>query len=98
MNSYTFNNLVQSVQKSSFDDDKVDAIKTTVQAARAIASFQMIELLKFISFGDSKLEAAKVGYRYCIDPANYSSIVGEAFSFSDEKEELNQFIRQHPRY
>ena len=98
MNSYTFNNLVQSLKQSSFDDDKVDAIKTTVQAAKAIASFQMIELLKFISYGDSKLEVAKVGYQYCIDPANYGSIVGQAFSFSSEKEELNQFIRQHPRY
>jgi hypothetical protein len=34
MDSHTFNNLISSLKKGDFDDDKADAIKTTVQAAR----------------------------------------------------------------
>jgi hypothetical protein len=64
MNSYTFNNLVGSPQESRFDSDKVDAIKTTVQAAGCVSADQMVELLEFISFHDSKLEVTKAGTRY----------------------------------
>jgi hypothetical protein len=97
MNSYTFDNLISSLKNTGFDSDKVDAIKTTVQAAGRVSAVQMVELLKFISFQDSKLEAAKACYQYTTDPYSYGNIVGQAFSFSDGKTKLNEYIRQNPK-
>ncbi len=95
MNSYTFDNLVSSLKNSRFDGDKVDAIQTTVQAAGRVSGAQMVELLKFISFNDSKLEAAKAAYRYTTDPYSYGNIVGQALAYSSDKDKLNEYIRQN---
>jgi hypothetical protein len=96
MDSSTFNNLISSLKQIGFDDDKADAIKTTIQSARKISATQMVQLLKFISFNDTKLEVAKAAYQYTTDPRDFGSVVGGAFSFSDAKEELNAHIRQNP--
>jgi hypothetical protein len=96
MDSHTFNNLISSLKKGDFDDDKADAIKTTVQAAKCVSASQMVQLLKFISFDDTKLEVAKMGYQYTTDPHSYGNTVGGIFSFSDAKDELNAHIRQNP--
>lgn len=96
MNQSAFTSLVSSLKEISFDDDKADAIKTTVQAAHKVSVSQVIQLLKFISFDDTKLEVAKAGYQYTTDPDSYGSTVGRAFSFSDAKEELNAHIRENP--
>jgi hypothetical protein len=82
MNAHNFNNLLSSVQRHGFDDDKVDTIKTTIQAAQRISAPQVVKLLETLSFDDKKLEVAKMAYRYTTEPLSYSSIVGEAFSFS----------------
>lgn len=95
MNSYTFDNLVSSLQKGGTDKNKVDSIKTTVQAAKAVSASQMAQLLKFVSFSSGKLEAAKAGYQYTTDPYSYGNIVGEAFSFSGDKAKLNAYIRDN---
>jgi hypothetical protein len=56
----------------------------------------MAQLLKFISFDDTKLEVAKAGYQYTTEPHSYGNTVGRMLSFSDAKEKLNEHIRKHP--
>jgi len=97
MDSSTFNSLVSSLKQTSFDDDKADAIKTTVQSAGEVSADQMVQLLKFISFDDTKLEVAKAAYQHATDPDSFGNVVGRIFSFSDAKEELNKHIRQNPK-
>jgi hypothetical protein len=97
MDSDTFENLVSSLEESRFDSDKVDIIITTVQAAECVSADQIVELLEFISFHDSKLQVAKAGYRYTTDPDSYGDIVVEAFTYSDGKAKLNEYIRQNPQ-
>ena len=45
--------------------------------------------MEILSF--SKLDVAKKLYDYCIDPQNYF-VVFDAFSFSDEKNALSDYI------
>ncbi|CAF3478045.1 unnamed protein product [Rotaria sp. Silwood1] len=93
MNSSTFDNLINSVNKTSFTDDQVDLIKTTIQSVRIISAQQVVQLMKLISFDGAKLEVAKMAYPYTCDRGSYASIVGDALSFSDAKSELNEYIR-----
>jgi hypothetical protein len=67
-----------------------------LQAAKCVSASQMVQLLKFISFDDTKLEVAKMGYQYTTDPHSYGNTVGGILSFSDAKDELNAHIRQNP--
>lgn len=96
MDSHTFGNLVSSLKQGDFDDDKADARKTTVRTAKCVSASQMAQLLKFISFDDTKLEVSKAGYEYITDPHSYGNTVGRVFSFSDDKEKLNAHILRNP--
>lgn len=97
MDSCTFHELVNSVEESSFDADKVDTIKTSIHAAGHISPSQVAQLLKLISFEDGRLEVAKMAFHHVChcDRGSYASIVGGAFSYSDAKSKLNEYIRQH---
>ena len=100
MDPCAFNNLISSVNSIGFSDEQVDTIKTTIHAAGRVSAFQVAQLIKLLSFDDSKLDVAKMAYHYCSsgycnDRASYASIVGAEFSFSDAKGELNEYIRHH---
>jgi hypothetical protein len=85
------------LKNGGFDYYKIDAIKTSLQVAKIVSASQMVQLLKSILFRDTKLELAKIGYQYTTDPYSYGNIVGEAFSFSDDKKKLNAYIRLNRR-
>ncbi len=95
MDSCTFDNLFISLNTNDFIDNKVDTIKTTIEAVGYISASQVAQLLQLISFEDAKLEVAKMAYEYAVDKFFYSSIVGEALSYSDSKEKLNEYIQQY---
>ncbi len=97
MDSCTFHELVNSVEESSFDADKVDTIKTSIHAAGHISPSQVAQLLELISFEDSRLEVAKMAFHHVChcDRGSYASIVGEALTFHSDKVKLNEYIRQH---
>ncbi|CAM4946437.1 unnamed protein product [Rotaria socialis] len=95
MNSTNFNHLLEAVKKTAFEDDKVDLIETTIRSNRIISSSQVVQLMKLIPFDDGKLAVAKTAYRYAYDQGSYPSVVSGALIFSDAKEELNKYIRQH---
>ncbi|CAF2765910.1 unnamed protein product [Rotaria sp. Silwood2] len=93
MNSSTFDNLINSVKKASFSDNQVDIIKTTIQSVEIISTWQVVQLMKLLSFDNAKLEVAKMAYPYTYDQGSYASIVGDALTFSGAKSELNEYIR-----
>jgi hypothetical protein len=96
MNPAAFSNLISTLESSSFDDDKVNTIKTFIHAARVVSPTQIAQCMRLITFGNSKVEVAKMAYRYIPDndKGSYASIVGKEFSFSKEKNELNEYICQ----
>lgn len=95
MNQQSFNDLVSSLKKGGFTDNKVGTALASISAAGSITSAQVAQLVKLISFSDAQLEVAKGAYPYAKDKASYASVVGAALSFSDTKEKLNEFIRYY---
>jgi len=71
-----------------FDDEKIAYINQQLITTNFTAG-QVKRLVEILSF--SKLEVAKKLYDYCIDPQNYF-VVFDAFSFSDEKNALSDYI------
>lgn len=96
MDSSSFLNLLSSVKDASFDDDKVDTILSTIRAVGRISPSQVVQLMELISFGEGKLKVAKEVYIAVPREyrGSYASVVGKALTFSDERSELNEYIRQ----
>ena len=90
MNQQTFLQLKQTVERESFDDNKLSLIKSVLPNNR-VSSSQVKELVQQMSFERNKLELAKFSYRYTTDRGSYF-IVNDAFSFSFSKTELAQYI------
>ena len=75
-------------EQAKFDDEKIAYINQQLITTNFTAG-QVKRLVEILSF--SKLEVAKKLYDYCIDPQNYF-VVFDAFSFSDEKNALSDYI------
>lgn len=90
MKNNDFNAAKNSIKKSSFEEDKLNTAKQVVRA-NCITTEQVKELMKLMSFEESKLDFAKFAYSRTYDPGNYF-IVNEAFTFSSSVEQLSEFI------
>ncbi len=75
-------------EQAKFDDEKIAYINQQLITTNFTAG-QVKRLVEILSF--SRLEVAKKLYDYCIDPQNYF-VVFDAFSFSDEKNALSDYI------
>jgi hypothetical protein len=80
------------ISKEVFADDQVSAVKLALKH-NSIAVADLVAIMKKISFDDQKLELAKYAYDQTIDIGNFYK-VGNAFTFSSNKQKLNNFIRQ----
>ncbi|CAF3382904.1 unnamed protein product [Rotaria sp. Silwood2] len=70
-------------------------MQIAIGAAGEISASQVVQLLKFLSSDNDKLEMAKMAFGYVIDRDSYGSIVGAAFSSSTTKDILNEYINRH---
>ena len=84
--------LINVISRESFADEQISAAKIALKH-NSVAVDDLIAALKKISFDDQKLELAKFAYDHTIDIGNYYK-VGEAFTFSSNKQALNQFIQK----
>jgi Domain of unknown function (DUF4476) len=91
MNAQDFARFKESVQRESFDNEKVDMIKTVLKD-RLITSAQAAEVINLITFDNSKLDAAKYVYRYASDKHNYYLEVSRILTFASYKKELRDYI------
>ncbi len=93
MDQQKFQQLKQSVERSNFDDDKMELLRS-VLPNNAVNTQQVKELVQLMSFEKNKVEFAKYAYRYTTDRNNYF-IVNDAFNFGTSKTELTRYIASY---
>ena len=90
MNYERFQQLKQSIERESFDKNKMDLLRSILPNNRVTAQ-QVRELAYLISFENTRLELAKFAYRYTSDRGNYF-VVNDVFNFGSSKTELTRYI------
>ena len=90
MNYERFQQLKQSIERESFDKNKMDLLRSILPNNRVTAQ-QVRELAYLISFENARLELAKFAYRYTSDRGNYF-VVNDVFNFGSSKTELTRYI------
>jgi hypothetical protein len=86
-----FAGIMQSIKAKSFPQDKLSLVDL-LSKDRCFSVEQIRTIGKEFSFGSDKLTAFKKLYAKCNDKNNYYKLVDE-LTFSSEKEELNNFIK-----
>jgi hypothetical protein len=84
--------LINVITKEAFADAQVSAAKMALKH-NSVSVDDLMAALKKIAFDDQKLNLAKFAYDHTIDIGNFYK-VGSAFTFSSNKQELNQFIQK----
>lgn len=92
MNAQEFNQLKRSVKGASFDDDKVDVLRTAAPYA-FFGAGQVRELLDQLSFSDGKLEALSLMADRIVDRDRAYTVLG-AFNFSSDKEKARAILNR----
>lgn len=95
MTSGEFDQLKNSLKDRSFDDKKMDLLKLVVNN-NYFSTNQVKEIVKLFSFNSNQLNAAKLLYPYTVDQEYYYT-VGDAFTFSTSKSDLDKFLAEQPR-
>ena len=90
-NKHVYKELLARLEDTPFDDDKLDYIKVA-NFKNVFSAKEIILLVKEFTFGDNKLEAAKLLYRSCYEKQLYFT-VAESLTFLSEKEELLDYIK-----
>lgn len=90
MTAQAYSSLLANIKRQGFDDSKVKMAKLAFKN-NALSTKQISEILKLISFEQSRLDLAKEGYANCLDKENYLNI-SEVFSFSSSTDELTEFL------
>lgn len=85
--------MVAALKSESFDSTREKLALNYVENHRLLAS-HILRLAQEFSFASSKKEFLKKAYPYCVDPENYAVVVN-CLSFSSDREELLEFMRQH---
>lgn len=93
MEQQKFQQLKQSVERSNFDDNRMDLLRSVIPN-NAFTAQQIKELVQLMSFEQKKLELAKYAYRYTTDRGNYF-IVNDAFNYGTSKTELTRYIASY---
>jgi hypothetical protein len=93
MNDAEFNELLNTVKKQSFKDDKVRVIRLSA-GYNFYTVNQVVTLAKTAHFGDERVEIIKVLYPRIID-YHKSFQLYECLTFDSEKKKLEQIINEY---
>ncbi len=85
-----FEAIKHTINNRPFDSTKLQIAKEAVSKNR-MNSYQVAELVQLLTFESNKLELAKFGYQFVLDPKNYYVIYNE-FTFDSSINELSAFI------
>lgn len=83
--------LLQTIKKQNFSETMTAMAHQIIVAKKCFTTDQIIQLISVFPFPENKMDIAKFSWDYCVDRSNYYKLV-DAFSFSDDKEELMKFI------
>ncbi|MCR9173268.1 MAG: DUF4476 domain-containing protein [bacterium] len=85
-----FNLFLRIIEAEAFEDDKTD-LATDFVGRKCLSVAQIGTVLDQFSFSDNMLTVAKAAYSLCYESEDYYQLE-EKFTFSDDKEELRNFI------
>jgi hypothetical protein len=95
MTSTEFANAKSSVEKQSFEDQKLKVAKQ-ILSTNCMSSAQVKEIMAMFSYEETKLEWAKFAYGKTTDPNNYYQL-NDGFTYSSSVDELNLYIEAHKK-
>jgi hypothetical protein len=92
MSDANFNQAKETLRKEWFENTRVSTAKQIIDR-NYFTSRQVKDLMLLFTFENNRLDIAKYAYSKTVDKGNYF-IVNDAFTYSNNKEELNRFIRE----
>jgi len=85
-----YSDLKKSINNRNFESTNSATLKTAIDN-NYFTSEQVVELLRYFTYEDSKLEIAKYIYKKVCDPGNFFKVY-EAFDFDSSVQELKNYI------
>ena len=93
MNDREFNQLYNSVEKATFDDNKLKIVSAAADHSMFSTS-QIRQIMKLFTFDDGKLDCAKIMSKNAADRQNLYSLADE-FTFSASKEKYLDYLKRY---
>lgn len=90
MNQGAFGQFLNQLSSQSFESTKL-TLARQVLGSNWFTSEQIRQMMTQMTFEDSKVEIARLGYNRVLDPQNYFT-VNSAFTFSSSVDELNRYL------
>lgn len=90
MRAPAFDQLVQTIRKASFDNDKVAIVRHAAQT-NWFAAAQVASVMELLSFDDGKIDAAVAMWPRLTDPEN-SFVIFNKLTFDSSKEKLRKRV------
>jgi len=90
MNQGAFGQFLGQLSSQSFESTKL-TLARQVLGSNWFTSEQVRQMMTQMTFEDSKVEIARLGYNRVLDPQNYFT-VNSAFTFSSSVDELNRYL------
>lgn len=87
-----FAKLLKNLQDQSFDEQKLEFIKTFVKG-RPLNCAQAADLLKKMSFDDGRIEAAIILHPGLVDGENFFEVL-KIFSFESSRKKVMEAVRK----
>jgi hypothetical protein len=88
-----FNRVLDNISKERGENNMVKSA-TQIINVNFFTSEQVKEMLQLFSFENNKLDLAKLAYDKTVDQRNFS-VVNDVFSYSNSKDDLARYIRNH---
>lgn len=90
MNPNSFSQVLSQIRGQNFESTRL-TLARQILGSNWFTSEQIRSMMTQMTFEDSKVEVARLGYNRVVDPQNYFQ-VNSAFTFSSSVEELNRYL------
>jgi hypothetical protein len=92
MHPQVFQQLMLTISNTSFDSNRRNIAMQGI-SGNGVSSQQVLEIMRLMSFENTRLDIAKFAYAHTVDRQNYF-IVNNGLSFNSSRNQLNRFIAQ----
>lgn len=86
------NSIISSIKNLNFSSTKISTAKQIIQGKKCFTVSQMKSIVNLMDFEGDKLEVAKFGFDYTIDPQNYYQMT-DVFDFENSSFNLLEFLK-----
>ena len=92
MNQSSFQSFFNSVQKASFDKDRIVLIRSVIDSGNLLTCDQITRILKTMDFDANRVDAGEIMYRGVYDKNNWFKVY-DAFEFASYRSQLESRIK-----